>query len=72
MQSEVSRLNSDTVVSPWFRDHMLNKEMISFMGKSDNPALLAGLYLLESKGSYNNYLLWENLIIRLYWPVSIF
>lgn len=55
MQSEVSRLNSDTVVSPWFRDHMLNKEMISFMGKSDNPALLAGLYLLESKGSYNNF-----------------
>lgn len=56
MQSEVSRLNSDTAVSPWFRDHMLNNEIITIMEKSENPALLAGLYLLESKGSHNNFM----------------
>lgn len=54
-RSELQRLQQNTVVSQEFRDHMLNPALLQAMEKTGNPGLYAGLYLLESRFSYEKF-----------------
>ena len=51
-KGELLRLHSDMVSSSNFREQSLNESVIAQMEKTENPGLIAALYLLESKFSY--------------------
>ena len=51
---ELTRLHSDMVSTADFREQPLNASVINQMEKSENPGLVAALYLLESKFSYQS------------------
>lgn len=54
-RSELLRLHKKTVATQEFRDHVLNPDLLKAMEASENPGLYAGLYLLESKFSYEKF-----------------
>lgn len=53
--SELQRLHKTTVSSQEFRDQILNKKMLSLLEKVENRGKMTGLYLLESKFSYQTF-----------------
>lgn len=52
--SKLSRLNKEIINSRLFREQRLTREVIRELEKTKNPGLYAGLYLLESNGSYQD------------------
>lgn len=55
IKGEQSRLQEKILLSREFREQALNSELLELMKQTDNPGLYAGLYLLESKGSFQQF-----------------
>lgn len=53
--SQMNRLNEKTVTSEEFRKQQLDKGVLSVLEKEENKGKIAGLYLLESRFSEQNF-----------------
>lgn len=54
--AELKRLKPETCVSMQFREQTLDKEMLQMLEHTENKGRTAGLYLLESRFSYDTFI----------------
>lgn len=54
-QSKLGRLNKSTVLSRQFRQQSLNTKLLKLLKTEENKGKIVGLYLLESKFSYQKF-----------------